>query len=188
MITETEVIKKYSDSNYIDDALFIIGRASFLRGETAIAESYFKELIRDYSESQFHLRAKIWLLYTHLRMGKLNNINDTIFEIVNTNVVGKEELYLLNNINAEFYIEKDNLDSTYYYYEKAIDITSIESKKISTYGKLILIAENNQDKIQASKYLVALDDIAPDQMRIDVRMKWLTYQRELGNYEQIIVC
>ena len=182
-----EVIKKYPDSNYIDDALFIIGRASFLRDEMAIAESYFKQLLRDYYDSEFHLRAKIWLLYTHLRMGKIDNILSEISEIINMNIVKKDDIYLLNNINAEFYIEKNILDSTYYYYEKAVDITLSTSKKISTYGKLILIAENNQDKIKASKYLVELADIAPDKMRIDVRMKWLTYQRELGNYEKIIV-
>ena len=35
------VLEKFPDSKYIDDAVFIIGRASFLRDEVAVAEKLF---------------------------------------------------------------------------------------------------------------------------------------------------
>ena len=31
-----------------------------------------------------------------------------------------------------------------------------------------------------------LGDVAPDKIRIDSKMKWIVYQRELGNYDEII--
>ena len=40
------VIENYPDSKYIDDAVFIIGRASFLREEVAIAQKHFTMILR----------------------------------------------------------------------------------------------------------------------------------------------
>ena len=45
------ILKEYPESKYIDDAIFIIAKASFLRDEVAIAESHFNLLLRDYPES-----------------------------------------------------------------------------------------------------------------------------------------
>jgi outer membrane protein assembly factor BamD (BamD/ComL family) len=61
-----------------------------------------------------------------------------------------------------------------------------DSKKTSTFGKLVKIAELNLDKERASIFLEKLGEVAPDKIRIDSKMKWIVYQRELGNYDEII--
>ena len=52
--------------------------------------------------------------------------------------------------------------------------------------RLVKIAESNHDKERASQYLVDLGKVAPDKIRIDAKMQWIIYQRELGNYDEII--
>ena len=75
------VLNKYPESKYVDDAVYIIARASFLRDEVAIAESYFNQLLRDYPQSKFYSLSKIWLAYTHLRMGMVDTARYQIDEI-----------------------------------------------------------------------------------------------------------
>ena len=63
------VIEKYPESKYIDDAIFIIARASFLRDEVAIAEKHFNIILQHHPESIYYSLSEIWLAYTHFRMG-----------------------------------------------------------------------------------------------------------------------
>ena len=180
------VLEKYPDSKYVDDAVYIIAKSSFLRDEIAVAERYFIQLLRDFPESKFHSISKIWLTYTHLRMGMVDTARYEIESIQDNDPKGGEKLYLIYNILAEIAMFDGNIDNVYLYYEKAAEYAPSRSKKISTYGKLVLIAETNKDKVKASDYLVALGEVAPEKIRVDARMKWITYQRELGNYDDII--
>ena len=69
----TIVIDSYPESKYVDDAYFIIGKASFLRKEYFNAEKYLKGLIDLYSDSEYYNEAQIWLIYTYLKM---DNVED----------------------------------------------------------------------------------------------------------------
>ena len=62
------ILKEYPESKYIDDAIFIIAKASFLRDEVAIAESHFKLLIRDYPNSKFYFLSEIFFLALLLQL------------------------------------------------------------------------------------------------------------------------
>ena len=189
-----DILNKYPDSKYVDDAIYIIAKSSFLRDEVAVAESYFNQLLRNYPESTFHSLSEIWLAYTHLRMGMIDTARIEIDSIQAHISKGGENYYLMYNILAEISIFDGDIDNTYLHYEKAAEFAPSRSKKISTYGKLVYFAETNQDKFKASEYLVdlgdvalvALGDIALEKIRIDARMKWITYQRELGNFDGVI--
>ena len=41
------VLKEFPESKYVDDAVFIIAKASFLRDEVAVAEKHFNLILRD---------------------------------------------------------------------------------------------------------------------------------------------
>jgi len=180
------VLREFPDSKYVDDAVFIIAKASFLRDEIAVAESHFNRLIREYPESKFYAYSEIWLAYTHFRMGFLDSAQTEIKAIQAGNPKDKEKLYLIHNVLAEIYLGKDSLQQVYENYESAAKYAPSDSKKTSTFGKLVKISEINLDKARASKYLDKLGDVAPDKIRIDSKMKWIIYQRELGNYDDII--
>ncbi len=180
------VLREYPDSKYVDDAVFIIAKASFLRDEIAVAESHFNRLILEYPESKFYAHSKIWLAYTHFRMGLLDSAQMEIKSIQAGNPKDKEKLYLIHNVLAEIYLEKDSLQQVYENYESAAKYAPSNSKKTATFGKLVKISEINLNKARASIYLDKLGEVAPDKIRIDSKMKWIIYQRELGNYDDII--
>lgn len=180
------VLKEYPESKYMDDAVFIIAKASFLRDEVAVAEKHFNLLLRDYPESRFYSLSEIWLAYTHFRMGMAETAELEIELILLNNPTDKEKLYLIHNVLAEIALEKDSIQQVFEHYELAAENAPANSKKTATYGKLVRIAEKNQDKERASLYLEALGEVAPDKIRIDSKMQWIIYQRELENFDKII--
>ena len=103
------VLEKYPDSKYVDDAVYIIAKSSFLRDEIAVAESYFIQLLRDFPESKFHSISEIWLTYTHLRMGMVDTARYEIESIQANDPKGGEKLYLIYNILAEIAAFDGNL-------------------------------------------------------------------------------
>ena len=126
------VLEKYPDSKYVDDAVYIIARSSFLRDEVAVAESYFIQLLRDFPESKFHSISEIWLTYTHLRMGMVDTARYEIESIQANDPKGDEKLYLIYNILAEIAVIDGKIDNVYLHYEKASEYAPSRSKKIST--------------------------------------------------------
>ena len=180
------VIKIYPDSKYVDDAIFIIGRAAFLRGESAVAERYFNMLLKQYPNSKYFSESEIWLAYSHFRLGLIDSSRIAIENKLKNNKINVEELYIIHNLLAEVSELDGNIDKVYQNYELAAKYSSSESKKTATFSKLVKISEINSDKNQSIKYLEELGKVAPDKIRIDSKMKWIVYNRELGNYDQII--
>ncbi|SVB02452.1 uncharacterized protein METZ01_LOCUS155306, partial [marine metagenome] len=180
------VIENYPESKYIDDAIFIIGKASFLRDEVAVAEKHFKMILNLYPESRFYQLSEIWLAYTHFRMGMVDSAQVDLSKIHSRQPRDKKQLFILHNVMAEIAIEVDNLEQVYHHYELAADYTTSNSKKTATYGKLVNIAEQEGNKIRASRYLEELGKVAPDKIRIESKMQLIIYQRELGEYDKII--
>ena len=72
------VLQEYTESKYIDDAIFIIAKASFLRDEVAIAERHFNLLLQYYPDSKFYSLSEIWLAYTHFRMGMVDSAKTSL--------------------------------------------------------------------------------------------------------------
>ena len=180
------VIKIYPDSKYVDDAIFIIGRAAFLREESAVAERYFNMLLKQYPDSKYFSESEIWLAYSHFRLGLIDSSKIAIEKKIKNDEINDEELYIIHNLLAEISELDGNIDKVYENYELAAKYSSSESEKTATFSKLVKISEINSDKNQSIKYLEELGKVAPDKIRIDSKMKWIVYNRELGNYDQII--
>jgi len=180
------VIEDYPESKYVDDAIFIIGRASFLRDEVAVAEKHFEMILDLYPESRFYQLSEIWLAYTHFRMGMIDSAQVVLNKIYSREPSDKNQLFIIHNVLAEIAMEVDDLEQVYQHYELAAGTITSNSKKTAIYGRLVNIAEQRGDKIRASIYLEELGKVAPDKIRIESRMQLIIYQRELGEYDKII--
>ena len=129
------VINKYPDSKYVDDAYFIIGRASFLRREFFNAEKYLKKINDYYPDSEYCDESKIWLAYTYLKMDSLDVAKRELNALKNINQ--DKSQFLVNNILAEISIKEDSPFNAYDYYNKSLRHTSKKSEKTSIYLKLL---------------------------------------------------
>ena len=179
------VIEKYPDSKYIDDAYFILARATFLKQEYAKSEKYIRLLLENEPNSIFVLEANIWLSYIFLKINNLDECDLVLSSLESLNHTNKS-LFLINKIKAELNIERNNIEMAYESYAKALTFTEDKSTKTSILNKLFLVAEKQKDLDRIIMYLTELEIYAPIEMKKDVMLDWIRYNRKAGNFNSIL--
>ena len=179
------VIDKYPQSKYVDDAYFILAKATFLKQEYAKSEKYINLLIKEKPNSIFIIEANIWLSYIYLKINDLDKCNSVLLSLENLKH-SDESLLLINKIRAELSLERNNIEMAYEFYGKALMFTNEKSTKTSILNKLFLIAEEQLDLDKIILYLTDLEIYAPTEMKKDVVLDWIRYNRKAGNFNSIL--
>jgi len=179
------VINSYPDSKYVDDAYFIIGKASFLRAEFFNAEKYLKKLIELYPDSEYYEESQAWLVYTYLKMGDLTLAKARI-DALESSDNNKNE-FLINNILAEISIEDGAPLKAYDYYNRCVNIAREKSQKASVYLKLLNISKEYNHLDSAVIYLKKISDYTSGQTRKEAKLDWIKYSRKTGQFEDLLV-
>ncbi|NOZ08159.1 MAG: outer membrane protein assembly factor BamD [FCB group bacterium] len=181
------VLQKFPESKYVDDAYYIIGQASFLKGDNTTAERYFNKLLSEYPDSPYQAECNIWLAYAHFKMGYVDSAQTRIKDILNLGETRKSDKYLLYKIMGEIQLEKDSLNNAFLYLQKAADFANTDSKRSYIYGKLVSLAENNNDLESAIGFLEQLQIFSTnDQVKEDAKFKWIEYNRQIGNFNIVL--
>ncbi len=180
------VIEKYPESKYVDDAIYIIGKASFLRNEIGTAERYFTRLIHNYPQSPFASECEIWLAYTHFRLGNADSARIEIETIMQEEHRKRSDQYLMNLVMGEIELDQDSLQAAFRYYEKAAQLAESDGRKASIYNKLVKLAEENGDQVTAIPFLEQVEIYATTpKIKEEAKLKWLRYNRKAGNYDLV---
>lgn len=67
------IINKKSKSNWVDDSWLLAGKAHFFRGDLFSADENFQFVNSQYADRPIHYEAKLWILKTVVRTGKIND-------------------------------------------------------------------------------------------------------------------
>ena len=104
IISSNIVINEYSDSKYVDDAIYYMGRSYFTLAEYFKSEKYFSELINKYPDSKYFNESKLWLEYTRLKLEPKDVIleNLKLIEKIINQKNDKKLFFLLHNIKGDF--------------------------------------------------------------------------------------
>lgn len=62
----SKVLEIYSKSKYVDDALFLLGKCFFQKGEYEKAKRKFLELIENFPKSNFYNDSQLWMAKTNI--------------------------------------------------------------------------------------------------------------------------
>ena len=178
------VIESYPNSKYVDDAYFMIGKASFLRKEFYNAEKYLKQLIDLYPNSEYYIESQIWLIYTYLKMNDIGLAKQKLANLEGSDI---ENQFLINNILAEMSIENDSPFEAYNYYNKCIGIAKEKSKKTSIYLKLLNLSKNYGHLDSSIVYLDKLSEYTSGQMKKEIKLDWIKYSREAKNFNDLLI-
>ena len=184
------VLNEYSDSKYVDDAIYYMGRSYFTLAEYFKAEKYFSELIINYPQSKYVNESKLWLEYTNLKLDSKDSI------LININLIegslnsknDKELFFLLHNIKGDFFVEKKKYIQAFTEYEKALDYININSKKNMIYSKLSYISENEKMYDYAAIYLDKLELYSNNyDNKNDILRRWINVKKQMKDYESLII-
>lgn len=67
------IINKKSRSKWVDDCWLLAGKAHFFRGDLFSADENFQFVNSQYADRPIHYEAKLWILKTIVRSGKVND-------------------------------------------------------------------------------------------------------------------
>lgn len=80
----SKILQYHSNSAFVDDALFIIGKSYFYQKEYPSAIRKFTELITNFPESDYYLESKLWIARTYAQTIEvdraLRQLNDVYLE------------------------------------------------------------------------------------------------------------
>lgn len=187
------VISNYSDSKYVDDAIYYMARSYFSLSEFYKSQKYFNELVNNYPNSKYYNESRLWLEYSNLKLNILDSISINISEIENQLVIkdkkaDKELLFLLYNLKGDFFIEKNEFKKGFNSFEKALDFVNSKSKKTMLYSKLAYISESNDMFQKSAEYLDKVQIFSNNsETKIEAFRKWLVAMKKLKQYEKIIL-
>ncbi|MGH2575066.1 MAG: tetratricopeptide repeat protein [Ignavibacteria bacterium] len=152
----SKVIQYHKSSDFMDEAVLLIGKSYFFLGDYLKAERKFSEFISKLSKSELIDEAVLYLSKTQLR---LNNISASLERLENLikdtkNNSIKAEAY---QTIAEYYIYKKDYESAIKNYKKSIELSS-DNKFKAQMQYLIASVIANQDPVKgAQEYRKVLD-------------------------------
>ena len=180
------VLEKYPESKYVDDAYFIISKSRFLKNEYPLSIEYLDRLIGEFPSSEYLNEAKIWKAYSHFRMGMVDSSKSELNNILEQLKLTPKEKLITLKFQAELALADGEIETTLSLYEEAIRLSRKPSNKVAIYMKLIDIAEKNELFPRMIEYLDKLSQVASSQIKLDAKMDWIKYNRQLGYYNEIV--
>ncbi|MFQ6611229.1 MAG: tol-pal system YbgF family protein, partial [Fidelibacterota bacterium] len=182
------VVKKYPESKYVDDAFFIMGKSSFFLDDLKNADRYLNRLIYEFPKSSYKEECEIWLTYTHYKMGDEDSALIKINNLLENPPRKKSLKYLLNKTAGEISLSRDSVQSAFLYFEEAAKLADNDSKRMSLYNKMVSISEQSHNYEQTIYLLEQLELYGTtSQIKQEARLKWIEYNRLLGNYNQVLL-
>ena len=179
------VLDKYPESKYVDDAYFIISKSRFLKSEYPLSIDYLDRLIGEFPESEYLNEAKIWRAYSQFRMGQIGTSKFELNKILNLLELTSNEKLITLKFQAEIALTEGNVNDALSLNEDAIQLSRKPSNKVAIYMKLITIAEKNDLIPQLITYLDKLSQVASGQIKLDAKMDWIKFNRQLRHYNEI---
>ncbi|MBC8214078.1 MAG: LysM peptidoglycan-binding domain-containing protein [Candidatus Marinimicrobia bacterium] len=182
-----KVIDQHEESKYVDDAIFITGRANFFKKNFVSSQEDFNKLIIEHPSSPFVIESKIWLANCHLELGLIDSATYEINELLSDKMLKNNEQYLALLVLGEIKLTQDSLHRAFEYFEKATTFTSKAGKKSSVYARLVKLSEDNKDFNSAVHFLKLLEThTQSNEIRLNAKMKWIEYNRIIGNYDAVL--
>lgn len=158
----SKILQYNQESSYVNDALFLLGKAFYYDQKYLKAERKFSELFA-LGKSDLYLDSKLWLSKSKLQLRKFDLGLKLIDEVIDSTITSENEELLTDALVAKtsFYLFRRE-------YENAISIadtlfkysTSNELKAEVAFeiGRMYLEIEKNQE---ARKYFSLVDEYAP---------------------------
>ena len=186
------IISEHSDSKYVDDAIYYIARSYFVLNEFYKSEKFFNKLITEFPDSKYYDEGKLWLEYTHLKMGLLDVVKENISNIEyefnsRETKIKKEILFLLYSLKGDLFVELKDYEQAFVEFEKSLNFIKSKSKKAMMYSKLAYICQSENRFEEAIDYLKKVDIISNNQeVKLESFRNRLDIMNELEMYDEII--
>ncbi|MBN1970009.1 MAG: tetratricopeptide repeat protein [Candidatus Delongbacteria bacterium] len=179
----SKILEFYPESDWVDDALLLMGRCYYRLRSYERSERKYIELLTNYPESELIDQAKIWLCETEIKLGKFDELREYLSEI-KPDSTDSEGMKIYLKLLAEMRLSQKDTSEAYNYFSKAskyveddeelIDILERKAYLAETHGlsreaerdyyKLSTITESRKDKV---RYFLRLGELLQERGHTD---------------------
>ncbi|MBS82556.1 MAG: hypothetical protein CMD65_00280 [Gammaproteobacteria bacterium] len=175
--------EKFSKTIYLDDAYYILGRASYLMNRITAANYYFNRLISEFPNSDLYDETFIWLGYIDLKIGNIEASKKTLSMISKASNKNKYLLYILSSEIAE---HENILTEIIGSYRFALDYADKDQKGY-IYKRLLKYAEESYEYYDCIDYLTKIEQlVGTENFEQDLLDKWIEYNLKVQNYDDVL--
>lgn len=159
----SKILEFYPESEWVDDALLLIGRSYYRLNKYDKARRKFQELITNYPDSELLTKAKLWLAEVEISDKKADVANELISQI-DKNDESIDE-YEIKKLSADLALSlKDSADALNYYLETSNLVEETELK-ITLYLKTAELAKALGNYSTAADIYQELTEIAENRAK-----------------------
>jgi len=115
-----KILKRYEDSKWVDDALFLMGKAYFGKEQYGEARRYLNELVQNHRDSPFVTEGRFWVARTWLADGDYDRARSEF----GTLVAEKPDFPLSDQVllyTAQSWFEEENYEEAIRTYRQMLD-------------------------------------------------------------------
>ena len=179
--------KDFYNTKYIDDSYYILGMSSYYKNNITSSEYYFNRIVNEYNNDKFYVKSLIMLGNLNLKMNKIDKLNQNLSQIEKNQNLTLDEKYLYYLLLADYSNYKEDFENEQQFYLLALENLKTSNDKISIYYKLLSLAENQKDFLNAVSYVESIEILLGDiGISDELLQKWIDYNLELDNYGIII--
>lgn len=150
------LVQEFSNSAFMDDALYELGRSYERTGQLKAAEGYYQDIIKDYPQSSYRPKAILQLGLAQYNQSNFRQSLETYKQVVEEYPNSQEAQSALIGVKNN-YIELNNIDGYFAYTQRLgsdVQVTASEQDSL-TYlaAEKLYMARNEQAQNQLEKYL-----------------------------------
>lgn len=179
-----KLLDGFPNSDYVDDALFELGRANERLGNYSAAIENYRKIINNHPESSFYRKALLQLGLINFNNGDFNQALARYKEVVEEFPGTPEAQTALSGIRNS-YVEMNNVDAYFAYTRQlgeGINVTTSEQDSL-TYmaAERLYMSEDDRAASQLEKYL---DQFPNGSFATNAHFYLAEYFYEQGNYSE----
>jgi len=183
----SKIIQNYPNTTWMDDAIMMVGKSYFYKGENQSALREFEELITNFPESGFRFEAKLWAAKSLYLMKKGDEvINQTKELFGEARQEGKNDILLETLLlQGQVYYERGDYDLASQAYAPAVEVSGDDNLRALAAFRLASCYELSGDKTKAENAYARVAKFHPDfSVEFRARLKEATLYSSTGEYQK----
>ncbi|MBN2415802.1 tetratricopeptide repeat protein [bacterium] len=180
-----KLLNDYPNSSYVDDALLLLGKSYFYKGDYRQAIERFGELHTFYPESKLGNEADLYQARSFLELERFYSA-DSLLRLLLGEEIPKQIQASANYVLGDVLSKQRRFETAIPYYEKALDI-GLPEEEATVYFKIAAAWDTLNAPSRAAQYFQKVESADPSwEMLFESKFRYGIMLRKLGEIEESI--
>lgn len=180
-----KLLNNYPDSRYVDDALLLLGKSYFYKGDYRQAIDRLNELQTYYPESKLSNEADLYQARAFMEMKRFYSA-DSVLQLLLANKGSKEIQASANYVLGDVLLKQRQFDAAIPYYQKALNL-GLPNAEATVYFKIAAAYDTLNSPERAAEFFQKVETADPTwEMLFASKFRYGIMLRKLGRIEESI--